>query len=249
MDVVYIATPHPLHAPWALKAIQAGKNILCEKPLAMNSRETLKIISAARRKKVFLQEAFMYRCHPQTQRLVSLIEQQQIGQIQLIQASFCFDSKLDLKDRLYNRRLGGGGILDVGCYPLSMARLIAGAALGKPFVEPLEVNGTAWIGRQSHVDELALASLKFPGGILAEISCGIRLNLKPMVQILGSKGTLIVPSPWFANWEGGDSLILLKLKNSSQIQKIITRESRNLYSLEADLVAEALQAGQKESPP
>ncbi len=149
MEAVYIATPHPMHADWALKAAKAGKHILCEKPLTMNHPDSARVVDAARRNRVFLMEAFMYRCHPQTARLVELIRKKCVGEVRLIQASFCFEAPVDVHHRLFNPRLGGGGILDIGCYPVSMARLIAGAVLGKPFAEPLEVKGTAVIGSKA----------------------------------------------------------------------------------------------------
>ena len=159
VEAVYIAPPHPLHAEWTLKAAKAGKHILCEKPLTMNHRDGVRVVEAARKNRVFLMEAFMYRCHPQTAKLVELIRKKVIGDVRLIQAAFCFEAPVDVQHRLFNPRLGGGGILDIGCYPVSVARLVAGAALGKPFAEPLEVKGTAVIGAKSRVDEIALASL------------------------------------------------------------------------------------------
>ena len=249
VEAVYIAPPHPYHAQWAIRAARAGKHILCEKPLTMDYRDSLKVVGAARRSGVFLLEAFMYRCHPQTAKLVELIRRKAIGEVRLIQASFCFDKPLDLKHRLFNRRLGGGGILDIGCYPVSMARLLAGAALGKPFAEPLEVKGTAVVGGKSRVDEIALASLKFPGDILAELSCASRVDRGPsMVKIDGSKGNLTVSSPWFATWNPGISYLLLQEKGSKRARKIPVRCDRNLYTLEADTVATAIRQGRKESP-
>ncbi len=249
VEAVYIATPHPMHAEWALKAAKAGKHVLCEKPLTMNYRDTVRVVQAARRHRVFLMEAFMYRCHPQTAKLLELIRKKVIGEVRLIQAAFCFDAPVDLKHRLFNRRLGGGGILDIGCYPVSMTRLIAGASLGKPFAEPLEVKGTAVMGSRSRVDEIALASLKFPGGILAELSCAIRVNRgQSMVKIDGSKGTITVPSPWFARWGGGVSYILVQKKNEKKPRKLSVHCDRMLYAVEADTVGAALRAGRKESP-
>ncbi|MGB9620027.1 MAG: Gfo/Idh/MocA family protein, partial [Armatimonadota bacterium] len=136
VEAVYISTPHPMHAEWAVKAAEAGKHILCEKPLALNYSEAMAIIEAARRNDVFLMEAFMYRCHPQTARIVELVRGGAIGEVRLIQATFSFHAARDPEGRLLNPELAGGGIMDVGCYCCSMSRLVAGAALGKPFAEP-----------------------------------------------------------------------------------------------------------------
>jgi predicted dehydrogenase len=249
VEAVYIATPHPMHAEWAIKAAKAGKHILCEKPLTMNYQDSRAVVQTAHRNRVFLMEAFMYRCHPQTAKLVELIRQKIIGEVRLIQAAFCYETPVDVKHRLFNTRLGGGGILDVGCYPVSMARLIAGTALGKPFAEPLEVKGTAVIGPKSHVDEIALASIKFPGDILVELSCAIRVNRgESSVKIDGSKGSLTVLSPWFAKWNAGTSYFLLKKHSQKTSQKIPIHCDRNLYTVEADRVAEYIRQGKKECP-
>lgn len=248
VEAVYIAPPHPFHAQWAVRAAKAGKHILCEKPLTMNARDTARVLRAARQNRVFLMEAFMYRCHPQTAKLVELLRKKIIGEVRLIQASFCFDAEVDLKNRLFNRKLGGGGILDIGCYPVSMARLVAGAARGRDFAEPLELKGTALAGSQSRVDEIALASLKFPGGILAELSCAVRVDRGPsMVKIDGSKGTLTIPSPWFAKWNAGTSSILLRLNGHKKVRRIPIRCDRNLYTVEADTVAASIRKREKES--
>src|ERR1700722_9820609 len=124
VQAIYISTPHPLHAEWAIKAADAGKHILCEKPLALNHAEAMVVVDAAQRNNVFLMEAFMYRCHPQTAKLVELLRKKVIGDVRLIQTTFSFRSGYDLKSRLLNNALGGGGILDVGCYCTSGARLI-----------------------------------------------------------------------------------------------------------------------------
>ncbi len=247
VEAVYIAPPHPLHAEWAIKSAEAGKHILCEKPLTMNYRDSIRVVEAARRNRVFLMEAFMYRCHPQTARLVELIRKKIVGEVRLVQAAFCFEAPVDVRHRLFNPRLGGGGILDIGCYPVSMARLVAGAALGKPFAEPLEVKGAAVIGARSRVDESALASLKFPGGILAELSCAIRVNRgESRVKIDGSKGSLTVLSPWFAKWNAGTSYFLFENHSRKTSRKIPIHCDRNLYTVEADRVAECIRRGKKE---
>ena len=118
VEVVYIATPHPSHAEWAIAAARAKKHILCEKPLAMNEREVRAVVQAAREHDVFLMEAFMYRCHPQTHELVSLIRRGVLGQVKAIHASFGFYGAYPATSRIVNHELGGGGILDVGCYPV-----------------------------------------------------------------------------------------------------------------------------------
>jgi predicted dehydrogenase len=129
---VYIATPHPFHAEWAIRAAQARKHILCEKPLGLNHAEAMAVVEAAHDNGVFLMEAFMYRCAPQTRKLVELLRERVIGDVRIIHATFGFHWPVEFntESRLTNHALGGGGILDVGCYPMSIARLVAGVATG-----------------------------------------------------------------------------------------------------------------------
>ena len=132
VHVVYIALPHVLHAQWTIRALLAGKHVLCEKPLSLNCAYAMQMIEMARERGLLLAEAFMYRCHPQTARLVELIQGGAIGQVMAIQASFAFRAGDNPDSRVLNNALGGGGILDVGGYPVSLARLVAGAAVNKP---------------------------------------------------------------------------------------------------------------------
>ena len=246
VQAVHISTPHTSHAEWAVRAAEAGKHILCEKPLAMSHQEAQAVVQAARRHNVFLMEAFMYRCHPQTARLVELIASQPIGEIKLIRATFSFSFPYDPQSRLLNAELGGGGILDVGCYCTSMARLIAGAAEGKPFLNPVEVKGSGHIGATG-VDEYAVASLKFPNSILAQIAAGVQLDLENNVRIVGTKGSILVPDPWAINGgKAGFSKILLF--KSHIPEEIVIQTDHGLYAIEADHVAERVALGHTQSP-
>ena len=238
VDAVYIALPHPLHAQWAIKAAVAGKHILCEKPMAMTYEDTLKIISAARSNDVFLMEGYMYRCHPQTSKLAELIKQNRIGEVRVIQATFSFHAEVD-NTALSNQKIrGGGGIMDVGGYPVSMARLIAGVANGRSFSDPLEVFGAAHIGEISQVDEWVVGSLKFEGGILAQIAAGTTVVQENVVKIFGSKGSIFIPSPWVPGGRGpGTTKILVHQNGEKYPEEILTSTKIGLYSLEADMVA------------
>src|SRR4051812_36102353 len=136
VDAVYIATPHPGHAEWAIKAAEAGKHVLVEKPMGLTAFEADAMMHAARKAGTFLGEAFMYRLHPQTTQIVELVKSGAIGEVRMIKSSFGFAMPRFMPEhRLYANELAGGGILDVGGYPVSMARLIAGAASGEPFAE------------------------------------------------------------------------------------------------------------------
>jgi predicted dehydrogenase/aryl-alcohol dehydrogenase-like predicted oxidoreductase len=247
VQAVYISTPHPQHAEWAIKTAEAGKHILCEKPLTINHAEAMAVVEAAYRHNVFLMEAFMYRCHPQIAKLVELLRAKAIGDVKVIQATFSFKSKYDPESRLYNNALGGGGILDVGCYCASAARLIAGVAIGQDFAEPLEVRGTAHIGGEGRVDEYAIASLKFPGDIVAQLSTGVSVQQENIVRVFGTNGNLMLTSPWIPGRVGVPKIILRK-DGQEEPQEILVEPYAGLYTLEADVVAAHLDKKQAPSP-
>jgi predicted dehydrogenase len=189
-------------------------------------------------------EAFMYRCHPQTARVLELIREGAIGPVRLVQAAFSFRAEWNPSGRLLNPALGGGGILDIGCYCVSMARLIAGAARGEPFADPDEVKGVGNIGRTG-VDEFAAAVMKFPGGMLAEVTAGVRVTLENQVRVWGEEGHLDIPSPWVVNGGNpGESLLLLH--RGGQTSEVKVHADRSIYAIEADTVAESIAA--RESP-
>jgi predicted dehydrogenase len=244
VDVVYIATPHPHHREWTLRAAQAKKHILCEKPIGVHYDEAVEMLQAAWENSVFFMEAYMYRCHPQIARMLELLRAGAIGDVRIITARFGFRATYDLEGRLFNRTLGGGGILDVGGYCTSMARLIAGAAQGA-VVEPERVFAVGQIGPESGVDEYAAALLLFPGDIVAMLSCGLRVEQDNKLRVEGTEGSLILPTPWVANVDGGEAQILI-LKNG-QAPEMITVSSAPLYALEADLVGRHIAQGHREA--
>lgn len=246
VEAVYVSTPHPFHAEWTIRALEAGKHVLCEKPLALNQWQAQEMIEAARRSGTFLAEAFMYRCHPQTARIVERVRSGAIGEVRLIRASFGFDmgDAFDPKGRLFDPQLGGGGILDVGCYPVSMARLVAGAAEGRPFADPVKVTGAGKLG-ETGVDEWAAGVLQFASGIIAQVSTGIRAQLDNSLVVFGSKGRLEVANPWT-----GD-----RVDAVNGAVTIVTRDGETVhpcpagvtsFALEAEAVARAIRSGKTE---
>lgn len=246
VDAIYIATPHPGHAEWAIKCAEGGKHVLCEKPFGLTSFEADAMFHAARKAGTFMGEAFMYRVHPQTIKLLELIKSGAVGEVRLIKSSFGFAMPaFDPNHRLYSNDLAGGGILDVGCYPASMARLIAGAAAGEAFLEPLSVAGAAHLG-ESGVDEWASAVLKFPNNIVAEISCSISLAQDNMLHILGTEGRIEVADFWFAGGRDGGTGVIKVIKSDGLVEKIEVTEDRHLYSFEVDAAATAIRAGAQE---
>lgn len=249
IQAVYIATPHPQHATWAVHAARAGKHILCEKPLAVNQFEAMAMIDAAKENGVLLMEAFMYRCHPQTARIVELIKSGAVGEVRLIQASFGFHAGYNPESRLFKNDLAGGGILDVGCYAVSMSRLIAGAARGQSFANPVDVRASGHLG-STGVDEWTSAILKFPGDIIAQVSTSVSVNLENCVRIFGSDGRLTIPNPWVSNRTSPESTAILLQKNGSKdATSIRVDASVTSFSFEADAFSAALAAGRTEAIP
>ncbi len=248
VEAVYIATPHPAHVEWAVKAAAAGKHVLCEKPAGMNLAEGRSMIDAARRAGVLFMEAFMYRCHPQTAKIVELVRGGAIGEAKFVQASFGFRSDYDARSRLWNRELGGGGILDVGCYPVSFARLIAGAATGggadgAVFADPAELTGAvAEIHPEGGVDAFAAATLRFPGGMVAQVACAVGLSIDNTARIHGTEGWLEIPHPWIITKSGGEEVLRLHRRGAKEAERIAI-SAPDVYALEADAFAEAVRAG------
>jgi predicted dehydrogenase/aryl-alcohol dehydrogenase-like predicted oxidoreductase len=245
IDAVYIAVPHTGHAEWAIKAIRAGKHVLVEKPIALTAYDADAIYHEAKKAGVFAGEAFMYRVHPQTAKIVELVKSGAIGALRIIRTSFGFNmGTFRPEHRLFANETAGGGILDVGGYPVSMARLIAGAAEGKPFLEPEKVAGVGHLG-QSGVDEWASAVLQFPGGVIAEVSCSIMANQDNTLRIIGSEGRIEVKDFWFASGHKG-GVGKIELFKGNEQQTIEVKEDRWLYSFEVDAAGDAIRAGQQE---
>ena len=246
VDAIYIATPHPGHAEWAIKCAESGKHVLCEKPLGLTAFEADAMFFAAKQAGTFMGEAFMYRVHPQTIKLVELVKSGVIGDVRMIKSSFGFAMpKFMPEHRLYSNELAGGGILDVGCYPASMARLIAGAAIDKPFLDPDKVSGLAHLG-ESGVDEWASAVLQFPNDIIAEISCSVSVQQDNVLRIIGTKGRIEVADFWFAGGhQGGTGKIEIIMREGGN-QTIEVKEEGWLYSFEGDAAGAAIKAGRQE---
>eukprot|EP01132_Coremiostelium_polycephalum_P006282 gene6282-7827_t len=246
IDAVYIATPHTGHAEWAIKAIRAGKHVLVEKPIALSAYDADAIFHEARKAGVFAGEAFMYRVHPQTAKLIELIKSGVIGDIRIIRSSFGFNMGSVRPDhRLFANDTAGGGILDVGCYPVSMVRLIAGSVEGKPFLEPDFVSGAGHLG-QTGVDEWASALLKFPNGIVAEVSCSIMAEQDNTLRIIGARGRIEVGDFWYASGQQGGTGKIEIFRPGGVHETVEVKENRWLYAFEVDAAGSAIREKRQE---
>jgi predicted dehydrogenase len=243
VDIVYVATHHPAHREWAVRAAENGKHVLCEKPLAINHADAALIVDAARRNRVFLLEAFAYRCHPQTSRLVELLRSGAVGEVRMIDAVFGYDAGPKPENYLLVRELGGGGMLDVGCYTTSMAHLVAATSMGVHVVESVDVTGAASIGTTG-VDLSAAATVAFEGGPLARVACSIEANLESAVRIYGSDGRITVPSPWLPGRKAPEPVIILERRGAER-EVISTAVDAGVYTIEANVVNELVGAGER----
>lgn len=241
VEVVYVATNHPDHREWATRAADAGKHLLCEKPLAVHRGDAEAIVEAARRNDVFLLEAFAYRCHPQTRRLLELLRSGAIGRVRVIDAAFGYDAGPNPGNYLLVHELAGGSILDVGCYPTSMAHLIARTELGT-VSEPTDVFGVAEIGPEG-VDHVASAVLRFEGGPIARVACSIQVDLESSLRVFATQGRITVPSPWLPARIGGRAEIVVERAGSAPVVERI--EPGDEYLLEVDAVSEMVRAGER----
>ncbi|TDP64137.1 aldo/keto reductase [Roseateles toxinivorans] len=242
VEAVYIGLPHTEHLHWTVRALRAGKHVLCEKPLGLNHAEAMIAYDESERAGRVLMEAFMYRCIPQTAKLLELLKSGVIGELRHIQTSFCYASTPRAGSRTWEPALAGGGILDVGCYPMSMARLLAGVARGQAFAEPTELQAMGHL-HEMGVDAWALATLRFPGDITAQIATAVSLEQEESLRLGGTKGALVVPKPWYgAGAEAGESRIELWVDEALAQTWTITTD-RGLYAYEADTFAQAVKTG------
>ena len=246
VHAIYVATPHPSHSEWAIKACEAGKHVLVEKPMAINQYLAQAIIEAAVANNVLVMEAFMYRCHPQTEKLIELIKAKTIGDVRVIHAAFSFHAGFDAKSRLFDGALGGGGILDIGCYPASISRLIAGVATGHDFADPIEVTAVGHL-ESTGVDGYTSAVVKFPGDIIATLHAGISVNQENAVRIFGTNGSIHIPDPWMANRGAPDiGKIIVHKNGEKQPNEIICPATVTSFTLEVDAFGDAVAAGKKQ---
>lgn len=190
----------------------------------------------------------MYRFHPQTRKVVELIRSGAIGEVQLIQASFNVLCPFNPEHRMFKKSLGGGAILDLGCYPVSYSRHIAGAVQGKDFAEPEKFHGSGRVNPATGTDEFATAVAEYPGGIIAELACGSTWVDGTFAKIHGTKGWIHVLNPFTPGLLGQAEKIVLHRRGAAAEEIGIPSPNRGLYAYEADAVAAALARGEREVP-
>ncbi|MDX6536746.1 MAG: hypothetical protein QOD37_1087 [Gaiellales bacterium] len=226
VEAVYIPLPNTLHCEWSIRALEAGKHVLCEKPMSSSPAEVEAAFDASERTGCLLTEAFMYRHHPQAKRLVQLIAEGAIGELRLVRSVFSYGLFDESNIRL-RRDVDGGSLMDVGCYCISGSRLIAG--------EPEAVFGRAYIG-PTGTDWAFTGSLRFPGDVLALFDCATCLSGRDELEAMGSEGSLFLDDPWHCRSP------VIELRRDGEVERI-ELEPANPYQLELEDLGRAIRSG------
>lgn len=228
VEAVYVSLPNALHVEWSIRALEAGKHVLCEKPLTRRPEEVERAFDAAERAGRLLMEAFMYRHHPQTRLVKQLVDDGAIGPLRAMRAAFSFDllAERDEEDIRLNAALDGGSLMDVGSYCVSGARLLAG--------EPERVWGEE-VPAPSGVDMSFYGTLRFPGDVVAQFHSSLALPFKQELEVLGADGSLLVEAPWRVDL-GGDVF----LRRDAAVERVEVEEA-DAYRLELENLAAAIR--------
>jgi predicted dehydrogenase len=188
VDAIYLSLPNSMHHEWTIRALTAGKHVLCEKPLASSMPEAAEMFAAAKASNRRLVEAFMYRAHPQTRAIVDAVRRGAVGTVKNIRTSFCYRVRNWQGNIRFSRELQGGAMMDVGCYCVNFSRLIAGC-------DPVEVRAVATM-HESGVDEMTTVAMRYPNGITANFTVGMMLQADNSAHICGDEGYLVAGWPW-----------------------------------------------------
>ena len=231
IDVVYVSLPNHLHAEWTVRALEAGKHVLCEKPLALTVDEVDRIAAAAERADRIAVEAFMYLHHPQTLRTIELAASGVLGRLELVHGTFSFLLSQEDDPRI-DPSMGGGSLWDVGCYPVSLARRVAAE-------EPDSLQAFARFDEQG-VDRTFVGQLHFPGGLLAQFDSGFAAPDRERVEIVGGEGRLVLDSPFLPEPDGPPpSLTMWRGQEATSIEVA----SVDQYGAEVDDLTAAILDG------
>ncbi|MGD2295366.1 MAG: Gfo/Idh/MocA family oxidoreductase, partial [Candidatus Aminicenantes bacterium] len=231
VDVVYVATPHTLHRENCLLLVGEGKSVLCEKPFTINAVEAEEVIALSRKNRCFLMEAMWTRFLPAFVKVKQILQEGLVGDIRMITASFGFKAGFDPKHRLFNPDLGGGSLLDVGVYPVSLVSLVFG--------QPSFISSQAILG-DTGVDELAAMVFGYKQGQLAVLSSAVCTEIPQDAYLLGTRGWIHIHSPWWRSKK-----LSLKIGDKERVLKLPYKG--NGYSFEAEEVMRCLRGGKLES--
>jgi D-xylose 1-dehydrogenase (NADP+, D-xylono-1,5-lactone-forming) len=224
IEAVYIPLPNTMHCDWSIRALEAGKHVLCEKPMSRHPDDVAAAFATAERTERTLMEAFMYRHNPQSTRLTELVANGAIGELRLIRSTFCY-SLYDEDNIRLRPEVEGGALMDVGCYCVSGSRLLGG--------EPESVSAEAWFG-PTGTDWLLTASLRFPGDVLALFDCGTAAADRDELEAIGSEGSIFLDDPWHCLTP------TLELRRNGETERI-ELEPQDSYRLELENLSDAIR--------
>ena len=229
VDAVYIPLPNDMHAEWVAKAAQAGKHILCEKPLAMSPLQAADMVAVCDEAGVKLQEAFMYRHHPTWVETVKLVRGGAIGQLRAVQSWFSYynDDATSIRNRVEN---GGGAVMDIGCYNINLSRMLFDG-------EPTNVKSTVRRDPVLGIDILSSAILEFPGGGQSSFTCSIRSDDYQRVHIFGTEGRIEIEIPF--NIPPDQETRIFLMSGGDPAGETITFSAVDMYTIQAELFADA----------
>jgi predicted dehydrogenase len=224
IEAVYISLPNTLHCEWSIKAVEAGKHVLCEKPMSRRPEEVEAAFDAAERAGRLLSEAFMWRHNPQTKRLQELVASGTIGELRLVRSVFSY-SLYDEDNIRLKTEVEGGALMDVGCYNVSGSRLFGG--------EPERVYGEAWFG-PTGTDWSFAGTMRFPGDVVALFHCGTALVDQDELELVGSEASLFADDPWHCNNPG------IELRRDGKTE-LIAVDHADSYRLELENLSDAIR--------
>jgi xylose dehydrogenase (NAD/NADP) len=224
IEAIYNPLPNTMHCEWSIRALEAGKHVLCEKPMSRHPADVAAAFAAAEREGRLLTEAFMYRHNPQTKRLKELVDSGAIGELRLIRSTFSY-SLFDTENIRLRTDVEGGSLMDVGCYCVSGSRLLAG--------EPEVVSGQQYVG-PSGTDWVFAGTMRFQGGVLATFDCGTTLPERDELEAVGTEGTLFVDDPWHCLEP------VIELRRGGDVERI-ELEPVNSYRLEMEDLGAAIR--------
>jgi D-xylose 1-dehydrogenase (NADP+, D-xylono-1,5-lactone-forming) len=224
IEAVYIPLPNNMHCDWSIKALEAGKHVLCEKPLSRHTDEVEAAFDVAERTGRLLSEAFMYRHNPQTKRVKELVADGAIGELRLVRSAFSY-SLYDEDNIRLRTDVEGGALMDVGCYTVSGSRLFGG--------DPKRAYGEAWFG-PSGTDWVFTGSLRFAGDVIAVFDCGTAMPERDELEAIGSEGSLFLDDPWHCN------VPVIELRRDGNVEWI-ELEPADSYRLELENVSDAIR--------
>jgi D-xylose 1-dehydrogenase (NADP+, D-xylono-1,5-lactone-forming) len=224
IEAVYISLPNTMHCEWSIRAVEAGKHVLCEKPLTRHPDEAAAAFDAADRAGRLLSEAFMYRHNPQTAKLKELVADGAVGELRLIRSAFSY-ALFDEQNIRLRTDVEGGALMDVGCYTVSGSRLLGG--------EPERVWGEAWFG-PSGTDWVFTGTLRFPGDVLATFDCGTALTNRDELEAVGTEGSLFLDDPWHCNRP------VIEVRRDGGVERV-ELEHADSYRLELENLSAAIR--------